>query len=68
MKGKIKTNRVAIHVSGASKDKVLKLLGIPEVMSGTGEAEAKKVMEVLGSWNIQGSDCVIGVQHSSHQL
>ena len=53
MTGKIKTNRVAVHISGMTVDKMQKLLGIPEVKSGTGEAESRIVMETMATWSIK---------------
>ena len=42
-----KSNRVCVHLSGADSSKAQKLLGVPEVNSGTGKEEAEVVLSIL---------------------
>ena len=53
VKGNIKSNRVCVHIAGADATRVQKLLGVPEVESGTGAAEAQVVKDMLTKWKIR---------------
>ena len=53
LKGKIKSHRVAVSITGADADRVKKLLGVPECQGGTGVQEAEVVKEVLVNWDVR---------------
>ena len=53
LKGKIKSHRVAVSITGANAERVKKLLGVPECKGGTGVEEAEVVKEVLVNWDIK---------------
>ena len=53
VKGNLKSSRVCVYLSGADQNKVRKLIGIPETISGSGKAEAELVQELLVDWNIK---------------
>ena len=46
------SNPVCVYVSGATKNKTCKLLGVPEVESGTGKIESEVVIGLLHKWEI----------------
>uniref|UniRef100_A0A2S2PCY9 Uncharacterized protein n=1 Tax=Schizaphis graminum TaxID=13262 RepID=A0A2S2PCY9_SCHGA len=46
---KDKVDRLAVIVSG---DGIMKLLGVPKIPNGTGEAQATAVFELLEEWNL----------------
>ena len=43
---------IAVYLSGENADKVTKLFGVPEVDSGSGEAQKEAVVEMLMKWNV----------------
>ena len=47
------SNRVAIYISGVNTDCLKKLLGAPEILDGTGQAEADIVTNLLTDWGIK---------------
>ena len=53
LKGKIRSHRVAVSITGANAERVKKLLGVPECKGGTGVEEAETVKEVLVNWDIR---------------
>ena len=53
LKGKMKSIRIAVYISGVDAEKVWKLLGIPETPPGTGKAEAETVKTVVMHWHIK---------------
>ena len=61
-KGKIKSNRVAVHISGlgSETEQVQKLLGIPEAPSGGGADEFSIVDKALEKWGVSG-EAVVGM-------
>ena len=54
MKGKIKSNRVAVYISGTDGEKVRKLLGIPETKDGSGKEEAVVIKQAMVKWDVKG--------------
>ena len=48
----VSSERCCVYISGASPDKVTKLLGVPEIPRGTGEAQKNAVTGLLDEWNI----------------
>ena len=57
VKGHLSSNRVAVYVTGTEADHVRKLLGAPEVVAGTGQAEAEVVQQMLNDWGIKQECC-----------
>lgn len=53
LKGNIKSNQVCVYLSGVQADQTRKLSGVPQTPSGTGEAEATIVKELLLNWEVQ---------------
>ena len=53
LKGKIKTNRVAVSVTGVNTERVRKLLGVPDCQGHSGKDESEVVKDVLISWDIR---------------
>ena len=53
VRGKIKSNRIAVYLTGTDGQKYRKLLGIPETPSGSGEAEAKVVKKAMMDWDVK---------------
>ena len=57
IKGKIKSNRIAVYLTGTDGQRYRKLLGIPETPSGSGEAEAGVVKKALMDWDVK-KECI----------
>ena len=53
VKGNLSSNRVAVYITGTEAEQVRKFLGAPEVVEGTGLAEAEVVQNMLSSWGIK---------------
>ena len=43
---------ICVYISGADAEKVTKLLGVPQVDSGSGEQQKEVVVDMLTKWNI----------------
>ena len=48
--GNENTDRLAVIVSG---DGAMKLLGVPKIPSGTGEAQATAVLQLIDDWHLK---------------
>ena len=48
----MKSNRIAVYVTGINDEGLRKLLGIPEAENGKGISEFEVVKNLLVSWNI----------------
>ena len=46
------SNRVCVYLSNALDNTSTKILGVPEVRSGTGKEESSVVINMLGEWNV----------------
>ena len=57
VRGKIKSNRIAVYLTGTDGQRYRKLLGIPETMSGSGAAEANVVSKTLIDWDVK-KECI----------
>ena len=47
-----KADFVCVYISGADADKLTKLLGVPEVVSGSGKDQKDVAVEMMTKWNI----------------
>ena len=52
MRAGITSERCCVYVSGAQENKNQKLLGVPDIPSGTGSAQEKAVTDLLEQWDI----------------
>ena len=46
------SERCCVYITGASEEKCQKLLGVPDISNGTGEAQKEAVMDLLKDWDI----------------
>ena len=59
LKAGSKAEFICVYISGADVSKVTKLLGVPEVASGSGQQQKEAVVEMLRKWKI--FDQVVGI-------
>ena len=52
LKAGAKAEHICVYISGADASKVTKLLGVPEVDSGSGQKQKEAAVEMLIKWNI----------------
>ena len=52
LKAGLKAEHICVYISGANAQKVTKLLGVPDVTSGTGNQQKEVVTEMLIKWTI----------------
>ena len=48
----VTSDRCCVYFSGANAEKIIKLLGVPEIPNGTGTSQEKAVEELLMSWDL----------------
>ena len=61
-----KSSRVCVYLSGADSKKVKKLLGVPEVQSGTGHEESDNVIKTLEEWHVEKEAIIALVFDTTH--
>ena len=57
VRGKIKSNIIAVYLTGTDGQRYMKLLGIPKTQSGSRKAEARVVKKALMDWDAQ-KECI----------
>ena len=53
LRGRLESKRVCVYLSGVEEEKMRKLLGIPETLSGKGVDEFKLVKDYLVMWGVK---------------
>ena len=63
LKAGLKAEYICVYISGADADKIMKLLGVPEVNSGTGHQQKEAVTDMLKKWDI--FEQIIGIVYDT---